>query len=145
MQGAMWADPIEGGLTGAFYDYVQFFRKNPRLSPEAKEKLHERIKGVRNNMKELFCEDYIMWVLYEREGTMKLNSVVRDIFYRNIPFKKELRDHLETMPAFIELANKFKNVRSRKVKEYDNKFKKYRDVSGNLPPTLQKFMDYLKL
>jgi hypothetical protein len=144
MQGAMWADPIEGGLTGAFYDYVQFFRKNPRLSPEAKEKLHERIKGVRNNMKELFCEDYVMWLLYEREGTMKLNNVVRDIFYRNIPFKKEIRDRLETMPAFIELANKFKNVRQRKVKEYDNKFKKYRDATGNLPPALQKFMDYLK-
>ncbi|HEY1406550.1 MAG TPA: hypothetical protein VF857_08085, partial [Spirochaetota bacterium] len=145
LQGAMWADPVEGGLTGAYYDYVQFFRKNSKLSTEAKEKLHERIKGVRNNMKELFCEDYITWVTYEREGTMKLNGVARDILYRFIPFKKELRDHLETMPAFIELASKFKNVRARKVREYENKFKKYRDASGNLPPAIQSFMNYLRM
>lgn len=145
LQGAMWADPVEGGLTGAYYDYVQFFRKNPRLSTEAKEKLHERIKGVRNNMKELFCEDYIMWILFEREGTMKLNGVVRDIFYRFIPFKKEIRDHLETMPAFVELSSKFKNVRMRKIREYENKFRKYRDASGGLPPALQQFMDFLKM
>lgn len=145
LQGAMWADPVEGGLTGAYYDYVQFFRKNSRLSTEAKEKLHERIKGVRNNMKELFCEDYIVWLLFEREGTMKLNSVVRDIFYRYIPFKKDIRDTLETMPAFVELAQKFKNVRTRKFREYDNKFKKYRDPNGNLPELMQKFMDYLRL
>jgi hypothetical protein len=145
LQGAMWADPVEGGLTGAYYDYVQFFRKNSKLSTEAKEKLHERIKGVRNNMKELFCEDYIVWQLFEREGTMKLNGVVRDIFYRFIPFKKEIRDNLETMPAFVELAQKFKNVRARKYREYDNKFKKYRDAEGNLPEMMQKFMDYLRL
>jgi hypothetical protein len=145
LQGAMWADPVEGGLTGAYYDYVQFARKNSKLSPEAREKLHERLKGVRNNMKELFCEDYIMWVLFEREGTMKLNGVVRDIFYRFIPFKKELREHLETMPAFVELASKFKNVRTRKIREYENKFKKYRDATGNLPPALQQFMNYLRL
>lgn len=145
MQGAMWADPVEGGLTGAYYDYVQFFKKNSKLSPEAKEKLHERIKSVRNNMKELFAEDYIMWVTYEREGTMKLNSVARDIFYRFVPFKREIREHLETMPAFMELATKFKNVRARKVREYENKFKKYRDDAGNLPAALQNFMNYLRL
>jgi len=145
LQGAMWADPVEGGLTGAYYDYVQFFKKNSKLSPEAKEKIHERIKGVRNNMKELFAEDYIMWVTYEREGTMKLNSVARDIFYRFVPFKREIRERLETMPAFIELANKFKNVRARKVREYENKFKKYRDDAGNLPPALHQFMTYLRL
>jgi hypothetical protein len=96
-------------------------------------------------MKELFCEDYIMWLLYEREGTMKLNSAVRDIFYRHVPFRREIRENLETMPAFLELAQKFKNIRARKLREYENKFKKHRDASGNLPQTLQKFMDYLKM
>jgi len=145
LQGAMWADPVEGGITGAYYDYVQFFRKNSKLSTEAKEKLHERIKGVRNNMKELFCEDYIMWVTYEKEGTMKLNNVVRDIFYRNIPFRRDVRERLETMPAFAELAGKFKNVRTRKFNEYTRKFKKYEDAGGNLPPQLAQYMNFLKM
>jgi hypothetical protein len=145
LQGAMWADPVEGGLTGAYYDYVQFFRKNSKLSTEAKDKLHERIRGVRNNMKELFCEDYITWVTYECEGTMKLNNVVRDIFYRNIPFKREIRERLETMPAFVELANKFKNVRTRKYNEFTRKFKKYEDASGNLPPAFAQYMNFLKM
>ena len=27
-KGALWADPVEGGITGAFYDYVTFYKKN---------------------------------------------------------------------------------------------------------------------
>ncbi|MCU0844262.1 MAG: cyclic nucleotide-binding domain-containing protein [Spirochaetes bacterium] len=29
LKGAMWADPVEGGLTGIYFDYVNFFKKNP--------------------------------------------------------------------------------------------------------------------
>lgn len=142
IMGGMWADPIEGGLTGAYFDYINTFKKNPKLSLEAKQKVVERFKSIRNN-RDRFADDYIQWVLYEKDGIMKLNNVVRDMFYRHIPFKKELRDRLENMPAYTEIANRFRNVFNREVGNYERKFKKYQRDDGTLPEALQKFMEFL--
>jgi hypothetical protein len=142
IMGGMWADPIEGGLTGAYFDYINTFKKNPKLSLEAKQKVVERFKSIRNN-RDRFADDYIQWVLYEKDGIMKLNNVVRDMFYRHIPFKKELRDRLENMPAYTEIANRFRNVFNREVGNYERKFKKYQREDGTLPEALQKFMEFL--
>ena len=49
------------------------------------------------------------------------------------------------MPAFIELANKFKNVRTRKYNEFSRKFKKYEDAAGNLPPSFAAYMNFLRM
>ncbi len=143
IKGAMWRDPVEGGLTGVYLDYVQFFKKNPKLSIEAKEKIAERFKSLRDDRNK-FADDYIMWVLYEKDGIPKLNNVVRDIFYKNIPFTKEVRARLENMPAFSEIANRFKNVHSRTKVGFERRFKKYEDENGNLPEDLQKFMEFLE-
>ncbi len=142
IMGGMWADPIEGGLTGAYFDYINTFKKNPKLSLEAKQKVVERFKSIRNN-RDRFADDYMQWVLYEKDGIMKLNNVVRDMFYRYIPFKKELRDKLENMPAYTEIANRFRNVFAREVGNYERKFKKYQRDDGTLPDALQKFMEFL--
>ncbi len=142
IMGGMWADPIEGGLTGAYFDYINTFKKNPKLSLEAKQKVVERFKSIRNN-RDRFADDYIQWVLFEKDGIMKLNNVVRDMFYRHIPFKKELRDRLENMPAYTEIANRFRNVFTREVGNYERKFKKYQRDDGTLPEALQKFMEFL--
>ena len=142
IMGGMWADPIEGGLTGAYFDYINTFKKNPKLSLEAKQKVIERFKSIRNN-RDRFADDYIQWVLFEKDGIMKLNNVVRDMFYRYIPFKKELRDRLENMPAYTEIANRFRNVFNREVGNYERKFKKYQREDGTLPEALQKFMEFL--
>ncbi|MGQ9844573.1 MAG: Crp/Fnr family transcriptional regulator, partial [Spirochaetota bacterium] len=142
IMGGMWADPIEGGLTGAYFDYINTFKKNPKLSLEAKQKVAERFKSIRNN-RDRFADDYIQWVLYEKDGIMKLNNVVRDMFYRHIPFKKELRERLENMPAYTEIASRFRNVFNREVGNYERKFKKYQRDDGTLPEALQKFMEFL--
>ena len=142
IMGGMWADPIEGGLTGAYFDYINTFKKNPKLSLEAKQKVVERFKSIRNN-RDRFADDYIQWVLYEKDGIMKLNNVVRDMFYRHIPFKKEIRERLENMPAYTEIANRFRNVFNREVGNYERKFKKYQREDGTMPEALQKFMEFL--
>lgn len=144
LKGAMWADPVEGGLTGIYFDYVNFFKKNSKLSVEAKERIAEKFKSIRTN-RDRFADDYIQWVLYERDGIMKLNAVVREMFYRHVRFKKDHREKLENMPAYSEIATKFKNVHSRDITGYQRKFKKYADESGALPEALQKFMEYLEI
>ena len=39
IQGARWNDISEHSLTSEYFDYVQYYRKNNELSPEAKEKI----------------------------------------------------------------------------------------------------------
>ena len=145
VKGGMWADPVEGGLTGVYQDYVQFFKKNSRLSPEAKEKIQERLRSHRNNVRELFAEDYILWVRFEKNGIMKMNNVSRDLFYRFIPFRKEVRERLERMPAFSESAIRFKNIRKRTFDNFERKFRKYTDETGALSEDIQKYMNYLQM
>ncbi|MFW5771160.1 MAG: Crp/Fnr family transcriptional regulator [Spirochaetota bacterium] len=142
IMGGLWADPIDGGLTGLYFDYINTYKKNPKLSLEAKNKVTERFKSIRTN-RDRFADDYVMWLLYEKDGIMKLNGVVRDMFYKQIPFKKDIRERLENMPAYNEIANRFKNVHTREVTGYQRRFKKYSDEEGNLPEKLQQFMDFL--
>jgi len=144
IKGAMWADPIEGGLSGEYFDYVNTFKKNSKLSPEMKEKIALRFKSLRTN-RDRFADDYMLWVEYEREGIMKLNTVVREMFFKHIPFKREIRDQLENMPAFNKSANRYRNVQNREVVSYENRFKKYIDANGSYPGPIEKYMDFLKM
>ncbi len=144
-KGGLWADPVEGGITGAYNDYIQFFKKNSKLSVEAKQKIHERIRSLRNNMREVFAEDYVIWQTYEKEGIMKMNAIARDIFYRYVPFKSAVRDNLAKLPAFADCANRFKNIRARTFGNFDRKFKKYQAPDGSYPPEIEKFLNYLQM
>jgi len=66
---------MEEGLTGRYY---QWFTE----------------KKMRGDVRESFIQDYILWITKESEGTQKLDKEVRGIFWRNIPFRQELRDNL---------------------------------------------------
>ncbi|MBN2435443.1 MAG: hypothetical protein JXK07_09295 [Spirochaetes bacterium] len=145
LKGGLWADPVEGGITGAYSDYIQFYKKNKKLSDEARKKIAEKIRSVRGNTREIFAEDYIMWLTYEKDGVMKLNPVVRDMFYRYIPFKNEIREKLERMPAFQDSAIRFKNIRNRTFAAFERKFRKYKDENENYPPAIEKYLKYLQM
>ena len=144
IKGAMWADPIEGGVTGEYFDYVNTFKKNPKFSPEMKEKINLKFKSLRTN-RDRFADDYMLWVEYEKDGIMKLNNVVREMFFKHIPFRKELRDQLENMPAFNKYANRYNNIQRREYASYERKFKKYQDGGGSYPKEIQSFFDFLKM
>ncbi len=144
IKGAMWADPIEGGVTGEYFDYANTFKKMSKLSQEAKEKIEEKFRSIRNN-RDRFADDYIQWVMYEKDGIMNLNNVVREMFFRHIPFRKDLRARLESMPAFTQPATRYKNIHKKEVEAYERRFKKYQDESGQLPEELKKFFEFMDL
>ncbi|MFW5808268.1 MAG: hypothetical protein ACOCWH_04355, partial [Spirochaetota bacterium] len=145
LKGGLWADPVEGGITGAYSDYLQFFKKNSKLSAEARQKIAEKFRSSRNNVREMFAEDYILWLTYEREGIMKLNSVVRDIMYRFVPFPNGIRESLGRMPAFTDSATRFKNIRNRTFAAFERKFRKYKREDDSYPPEIEKYLEYLKM
>lgn len=144
MKGGMWADPIEGGITGEYFDYVNTYKKNSKLSQEAKEKIKQKFKSLRND-KDKFADDYVTWLFYEHDGIMKMNAVTREMFFKHVPFVNETRERLGQMPAYSQMANRYKNLNARAIAAYERKFKKYEDESGNLPEEIQKFMDFLSI
>ena len=88
-------------------------------------KCENRGEGYFRTNRDRFADDYVMWVLFEKDGIMRVNSVIRDMFYRNIPFKKEIRDKLENMPAYNEIAPRYKNIQTRNITAFERKYKKY--------------------
>jgi hypothetical protein len=67
---------MEEGLTGYYYQYAQ----------------DNKLKG---DLKELFIQDYILWVKFESQGMQKLERDVRAIFWRYIPFPQSIKDQLK--------------------------------------------------
>ncbi|MDR1046557.1 MAG: hypothetical protein LBL64_02175 [Treponema sp.] len=68
---------MEEGITGNYY---QWFNA-------------QKLKG---DVKEFFIQDYIAWMTKESEGIQKLNKEVRGIFWRHMPFSKEVKEKLKT-------------------------------------------------
>jgi hypothetical protein len=68
---------MEEGLTGNYY---QWFTAR-------------KIKG---DVKEYFIQDYVTWITKESEGIQKLDKEIRAIFWRFMPFSKEIKEKLKT-------------------------------------------------
>lgn len=141
IMGPDWNNVSQSSITADYTDYVQFFKKNRDLSPEAKEKLAAEFKRFRTD-RDRFVNDYANWIRFEAQGVLKLNKVARAIFYRHVPLEKSLRDDLESQPAYAELQNRFKNIRNKKLRELEVRYRKYGEV---LPDVLQQNIDFHKV
>lgn len=82
---------MEEGLTGQYYQHV------------------EQLK-LKGDLKEFFIEDYILWMMKESTGVQRLDKDVRGIFWRNMPFPKELKEDLRKRSlVYDELCRKDAN------------------------------------
>lgn len=141
--GPDWNNPGIPSITSEYSDYMQFYKKNKDLSIELKEKIAIEFKRFRNDY-DKFINDYLIWIKFESEGIQRLNRVVRNIFYKHIPFSKDIRDKVSKLPAFVDMHNRFTNIRNRQYKEYENRYRKYL-VGDKLPPVLQENLDFYKV
>ena len=144
MLGPAWNDITQVSLTSEYSDYVQFYKKNRNLSDDSKEKLKIQIKKCRNNLREVFVSDYFIWIKYESKGIMRLNRVVRNILYRQVPFAKDIRDEVEKQPMFADIANRFKNIRHKKALEVENRYYKFTKSGNPLPEELANHINFYK-
>lgn len=122
MQGASWNNVQVKSLTSEYSDYIQFYRKNKELSEEKKEKVKLQIAKGKNNSREIFVQDYELWIKAEAMGGVRLNKVARDILAVYCPFNKEIRKALETQPAFADSLTKYKRERVKKVREIELRY-----------------------
>jgi CRP-like cAMP-binding protein len=140
--GVKWTDPVEGGVVGAYYDYIGFYKKNPSLSTTAKEKLHEFVKKTRSD-KDRFSQDYIAWLNFEYEGKIKLNQVARDIFYRYCPFPADIRKEMAKKPLYADLENKYQNRKHKELLKMETKKRKFEKAGKPIPLELQDYIDFI--
>ncbi|MFW5743464.1 MAG: cyclic nucleotide-binding domain-containing protein [Spirochaetota bacterium] len=141
--GANWMDPVDGGLVGAYYDYIQFYQKNHRLTAEAKERIKTLVAKTRSD-RERFAVDYADWVRYEYEGKIRLNPVARDIFYRHCPFPREVREEMAKKPLYVELERKYQNRLRKAILKLESRTRRFERSDEPMPEDLERHLQTLR-
>ncbi|SFQ35653.1 Cyclic nucleotide-binding domain-containing protein [Lachnospiraceae bacterium XBB1006] len=145
IQGARWNDITTPSLTSEYSDYLQYYRKNFELSPEAKEKVHNAIKRSRNSFREVFVKDYENWIKFEAKGSFRLNKVARNIIFTYCPFSAEIRGELRDNPMFQEKFQRYDIQIAKKVKKLNTLYSRYQEKGGEITPDLQENLDFYSL
>lgn len=144
-QGARWNDISDPSLTSEYCDYVQFYRKNNDLSPDAKEKLKSALAKARNSYKEMFILDYMAWILYEAKGSPRLNKVARRILFTYCPFPADVRSNLAANPLYKEIMERWSIKRAQARHKFENVCKKISAQGKDIPEELLKQREFLNL
>jgi len=121
--GINWMNPGEGGLSGKYYEYVTYYRKNPELTDDQKKKLGEIFSGATLDA-DRFAIEYASWIKFEAQGVQKLNRVARRIFTEHAPFALDIRKRLVKLPAYQETIRKDSNKRLKKRQELERRIYK---------------------
>lgn len=137
IQGARWNDVSERSLTSEYFDYVQFYRKNHDLTPDAKEKVRASLQRTKNSFKEMFVHDYIIYVLFEGNGSPRLNKVARRILFAHCPFPENICETLAQNPLYTELLNRHKVLTAQRVHHLNMLLQKLRNGRIVVPETLE--------
>ncbi len=145
IQGVRWNDITEPSLTSEYNDYIQYYRKNHDLSPDAKDKIKNSLTKAKNNFREVFVRDYHSWVRYESKGSFRLNKVARDIIFRYCPFNKEVRTLLRANPMYREIFEKYEILKERKKRHVELWYDRYQKRGGEINEDLRVNWDFYDL
>ena len=144
VQGVRWNDVTDPSLTSLYCDYVQFYRKNNLLSPEMKEKVKLSLQRCRNSFKEMFVQDYITYILYEGNGSPRLNKVARQILFEFCPPDAEGIERLSKNPTYMELIKQMQFKQEQKLQRYEGLERKLLKETGSIPLSLKNEIDFVK-
>lgn len=144
VQGVRWNDVTDPSLTSLYCDYVQFYRKNNLLSPEMKEKVKLSLQRCRNSFKEMFVQDYITYILYEGNGSPRLNKVARQILFEFCPPDAKGIERLSKNPTYMELIKQMQFKQEQKLQRYEGLERKLLKETGSIPLSLKNEIDFVK-
>lgn len=144
VQGARWNDVSDRSLTSEYFDYIQFYRKNQDLSGDAKDKIKTDMTKAKNSFKEMFIRDYVIWVLYESNGSPRLNKVARNLLFTYCPFAKEVRDKLKINPMYKEMIDRYNIRMGQKLHHMNNLYQKLRNMGKAVPEEIEKQREFLE-
>lgn len=144
IQGGRWNDISELSLTSEYFDYIQFYRKNHDLSSEAKEKLRTSLQRAKNSFKEMFVRDYIIWIMFEGNGSPRLNKVARKILFTYCPFPQNIRETLTQNPMFTDILNYSNIKRAQRLHHLNAVTKKLLNGGHRVPESLEREILYVE-
>ncbi len=142
VQGARWNDVSDPSLTSEYCDYLQFYRRNPDLSSDAREKVKGEILSCKNSYENVFILDYIQWLRYESQGSPRLNKVAKRILFQYCPFSAPIRKRLESNPMYADMIRRHDGIAAKKKKTLQIKYDKVKKEHGSLPRTIEAFLHY---
>lgn len=137
LMGTGWNDITQPSLTSEYADYIQFYKTNKDLSDDAKARVKTQIAKYRGNTRDMFTADYEVWIRNEFRGNLRLNKVVRKIFFKYCPFSHDMRRRLERHPAYADLIRIFEARQAKEAQSLASRYARYRDASGKLHPDLE--------
>ena len=144
VQGARWNDVTDRSLTSEYFDYVQFYRKNSELSQDTKDKIKQALVKAKNSFKEMFIMDYIVWVMYEGNGSPRLNKFARNILCTYCPFPAELRKKMAANPLFKELLERQEIKIGQKLHHIDNVIQKIKNAGVEVPDEIMATRNFIE-
>lgn len=124
MAGYSRSSSEEGSLYSDYMEYLQFYKKNHDLSPEARAKIKTQLDRCRNNTANMFAADYKTWITYESKGIMRLNKVARSIMFKHCPFSKPIRTQLQGQPLYNPLITRFDIAMEKQAKALTARYTK---------------------
>ncbi len=142
-QGVHWNDLSDPSLTAEYSDYLQYYRKNSSLSQEHREKVKKALQKAGNNYRRVFVADYVLYILYEAKGVMRLNKVARDIIYRYCPFALDHSDGITVNAQYAQLLERHKNHINQGARPLMNLIKKREAGELYVPQELYDEVKYL--
>ncbi len=142
IQGSRWNDVSERSLTSEYFDYIQFYRKNSELTPDAKDKLRTNLQRAKNSFKEMFVRDYLTWILFEGNGSPRLNKVARRIFFTYCPFTKDIRESLSQHPLYAEMLARHERVRMQRMHHLELLASRIKNSGQTVPDSLLEEMAF---
>ena len=146
VQGARWNDLSEHSLTSDYCDYVDTYKKNRELSPEAREKIKSALVKCRNSYKDMFTLDYITYILYESSGALRLNKVARNIMFTYCPFSKVLRSGvLSANPMYQQMIERHTNKTKHEQRLFDVVCQRIEGTGFEIPPEIKAYGAYLNM
>ena len=117
----------------------------PCFTQQAKERVKADLVHAKNNYREVFVMDYINWMKFESQGSMRLNKVSRRIISEYVPFKENVRKKMEENPVYRELFTKSVIMADRKREKEKIIFDRYVAAGGAITPELEAHLKYYNL
>lgn len=144
MQGSRWNDISDRSLTSEYFDYIQFYRKNHDLSSDAKERIRISLQRAKNSFKEMFVRDYTIWILFEGNGSPRLNKVARQILFTYCPFPDNICRSLAQNPLYTELLNRHKLHTAQRLHHLELVVQKLKNSNAPIPETIEREIAFVK-
>ena len=92
----------------------------------------------------MFVQDYITYILYESNGSPRLNKVARQILFEYCPLDAEGMERLSKNPTYLEIIKQRQIRQEQQLQRYEGLEKKLLKETGSVPLSLKKEIDFVK-